>query len=108
MITFSVNGLNYACEFFPNDAFFFRIMLPQIDNRDVKEVRDVIAEINSTYKVAKIIEVANRPWIVAESFAYSKVYGERLMARLVKVLEDVYNAYREKTLQSRLSNNVEA
>ena len=59
LIKFNVNDLHFYCQFFPKDPFFFRIILPCEDDLQVSNTRSVIAEINSRYKVAKIIEVNN-------------------------------------------------
>lgn len=93
LIKFNVNELHFYCQFFPKDPFFFRIILPCEDNIPVSNARPVIAEINSRYKVAKIIEVNNKPWIVGESFAYSNQNGEMLIDRIVRLLIEVFNAY---------------
>ena len=93
VIKFNVNELHFFCQFFPKDPYFFRIILPCEDNVQDSSVNSLIAEINSRYKVAKIIEVNNKPWIVGESFAYSNQNGEMLIDRIVRLLIEVFNAY---------------
>ncbi|MBQ8462495.1 MAG: hypothetical protein IJ544_00050 [Prevotella sp.] len=101
-VVFSVNGLYFLFRSFPDDPFFFRMFLPKIEDHDVKERRDIIAEINQQFKVAKILEIDNRPWIVADCFVYSKENGHALIGRLIKLLTDVINEYRERV--SELDN----
>lgn len=105
LVLFEVNGLHFICQFFPEDAYYLRLMLPQIENVDVKGVRDIIAELNARFKVAKIIEVNNNPWIVGECFVYSTQNGVMLIGRLVKLLTDVFNAYMDKRSESSAEGN---
>lgn len=96
-VMFSVNGLNYLCHFYPEDPYFIQLMLPQVDDKSAKDLRDVIADINRRFKVAKIIEVDDKPWIVAECFTYSSENGKILIGRMVKLLTDVIMYYRRQT-----------
>lgn len=104
LVTFSMNQLNFVCKFMPDDPCYIRIMLPRIDNRDVKELRDVIADINRSFKVARIVEIEDKPWIIADSFVYSNENVEILIGRLIRLLTDVIQNYRDKQL---VLNNVE-
>lgn len=100
LIRFNVNDLHFVCQFFPNDPYFFRIILPCADNIHQEGIRDIIAKMNNSYKVAKVIEVDNAPWIVGESFAYSNQNGELLIARLIQLLTEVFEAYKDERLRT--------
>lgn len=99
-VVFSINQLNFMFRTYPDDPFFFQLILPNIDGDNIIERRDVIADINRRFKVAKIIEVEDRLWIVADSFVFSDENGEKLIARLIRLLTDVINEYRRKTTES--------
>lgn len=96
-VLFSINQLNFIFRSFPDDPYFVQLILPQVEDRSAKERRDVIAEINRQFKVAKIIELNDRPWIVADCFVYSDENGKILIGRLVRLLTDVFKEYINKT-----------
>ncbi|MBR1447252.1 MAG: hypothetical protein IJ588_00705 [Prevotella sp.] len=104
-VTFSVNQLNFLFRSFPDDPFFIQMFLPKIEDYEVKERRDIIADINRRFKVAKIVEIDERPWIVADCFVYSKENGHALIGRLIKLLTDVINEYRENVTNSVTSES---
>lgn len=101
-VVFSINRLNYVCRFFSDDPYYIQIMLPHIDQKSAHEVRDIIADINRRFKVAKIIEVDDNPWIVADCFVYSIDKGKLLIGRMVRVLTDVYEEYRQLTSETEI------
>lgn len=96
-VMFSVNDLNFICRFYPDDPFFIQFILPYVDERNASEMRDYLTDVNRRFKVAKMIEVDGKPWIVAESFVYSKDKAKLLIGRLVRLLTDVYDYYRQTT-----------
>ena len=99
-VLFSINQLNFIFRSFPDDPYFIQLILPNVEESDVKERRGVIADINKRFKVAKIVEIDKKPWIVADSFVYSDENGKMLIGRLVKLLTDVFNEYRKQTSES--------
>ena len=103
-VLFSINQLNFIFRTFTEDPNFVQLILPNVDECSARERREVIAEINRRFKVAKIIEVDDKPWIVADSFVYSNENGKILIGRLVGLLTDVFKEYRNKT--SETSNTV--
>ena len=93
IVSFRSDGLNFVCQFYDDDPYYFRLMLPRIDKKDSDSLQQITSSINLRFKVAKLIDVGGEPWLVAESFVYSSENGELLIARLVRLLTDVYNYY---------------
>ena len=53
-VLFSINQLNFIFRTFTEDPNFVQLILPNVDECSARERREVIAEINRRFKVAKI------------------------------------------------------
>ena len=97
-ISFSLNGLNYLFQTQEGDSNYFRIILPNIDDNLDDSKRKIINELNTKYKVSKIIELQEeRIWIVADAFVYSVEGIHELFSRMINLLDEVINNYRGLT-----------
>lgn len=99
-VYFVINGLNFIFEWKETDPSYTRVMLPNIDFKNDQTI-EIVMRINREYKVAKIIEVDNHLWAVAESFVVSAENIDFIFNRLIKLLIDVYTAYYEQKEQTK-------
>lgn len=99
-VHFVINSLNFIFEWKETDPSYTRVMLPNIDFKNDQTI-EIVMRINREYKVAKIIEVDNHLWAVAESFVVSAENIDFIFNRLIKLLIDVYTAYYEQKEQTK-------
>lgn len=101
LLEFTINNLNFLAEYrYKSDPTFFRIMLPQIQaiSSDMgNEILNKVMEVNSMYKVGKIIRIGNHLWISAEFFVdFNKNINDLLFNRAISLLQDMYNEFINK------------
>lgn len=101
LLSFQQNDINFLFSYRRNqDPTYVRIMIPNIGTLDTENNQEVmrICQLTSEYKVGKfIIEEDNQIWIVAEAFLYIQSDHVRLFDRLLSVLTDMFNEYRNRT-----------
>lgn len=97
VIEFVAENLNMLFAIDREDMSYIRILVPKIDS--VSELSNEewinIAEINSNYKVAKIVKIGNDLWITCELFIYYSRYlsEEILFSRMILACKTIYEAY---------------
>lgn len=97
-LSFSLNNLNYLFQWQERDPNYFRIALPNVENSPVINDRlSIINQLVARYKVAKAITMNNgNLWLVAESFVYSWDNLDSLFARMISLLGQIIDEYRNK------------
>lgn len=96
VLKFSKEGLKFVFQAdLDDDPSFFRLMLPDIEGNmeDMNLVYNKISDISSAFKVGKCVIINNEVWLTAEGFYYEKSTLQLLINRLIKVLQDMINAY---------------
>lgn len=96
VIEFVAENLNMLFAIDREDKSYIRILVPKIDSvsKLSKEEWSNIAEINSNYKVAKIVKIGNDLWITCELFIYSRyLLEEILFSRMILACKTIYEAY---------------
>ena len=77
--------------------YYFRLSLPNVDSEMTNDIQRIAMELNAQYKVAKVIEMPDHHvWIIAEAFVYSFDKIEALFSRMVFLLSNVIDEYRNK------------
>lgn len=97
---FEENGLTYIFSSFPNNSYYFRIVLPDIytlpsEESERMKFYKMIDSFNQKYMVAKSIVVNNELWISAETFKFSNENIDDLFDNMIQVLIVVYNEYKK-------------
>lgn len=97
-LSFSLNNLNYLFQWQKQDLNYFRIALPNVDNPPLSTERTgIINQLVAGYKVAKAITMNDgNLWLVAESFIYSSDNIDKLFARMIYLLGQIFDEYRTK------------
>ena len=97
-LSFSLNNLNYLFQWQEQDLNYFRIALPNVDNPQLSTERTgIINQLVAGYKVAKAITMNDgNLWLVAESFIYSSDNVDKLFARMIYLLGQIFDEYRTK------------
>lgn len=97
-LSFSLNNLNYLFQWQEQDLNYFRIALPNVDNPQLSTERTgIINQLVAGYKVAKAITMNDgNLWLVAESFIYSSDNVDKLFARMIYLLGQIFDEYRIK------------
>lgn len=97
-LSFSLNNLNYLFQWQEQDLNYFRIALPNVDNPPLSTERTgIINQLVAGYKVAKAITMNDgNLWLVAESFIYSSDNIDKLFARMIYLLGQIFDEYRTK------------
>lgn len=98
ILRFEKEGLNFVFQGdLADDPSYYRLMLPDIDSDldDMPSVYEKAVQISSSYKVGKCIVIEGKVWLTVEGFAYDAKSVTFLVARLINVLKDMINAYRE-------------
>lgn len=97
-VFFTAIQLHFIAEYDPSqDPTYFRMLLPDIDSIDNEcksKIFDIVMDINSRYKVGKIIVLDNRLWITVDNFIYGEWDVSPLFARDIAVARDMINDYR--------------
>lgn len=95
VIAFEAENLNMLFAIDSEDKSYIRILVPKIDSVLELEKDDwcKLAEINSNYKVAKIVQIGNDLWITCELFIYSGELLELLFNRMILACRTIYEAY---------------
>lgn len=97
---FKIGSRNYVAEYDSvNDPVFFRIMLPIVDTINDTNRSDIlkrVVKISSSFKVGKVITVGENIWISAEVFIYNTENTNLLFARLIDVLDSMFDQYRKE------------
>lgn len=80
------------------DPYYFRIMLPKVNNKAVdNNFFKVVNTINRDYKAVKTVEFEPGViWLVLETFVYSLDGIDQLFTRMMDTLEVAIKIYREK------------
>lgn len=101
LLAFQQNNINFLLSYQRNqDPFFIRIMIPNIGICNTGNALEMLklCQLTSQYKVGKfVIEENNQIWIVAEAFLYIQSDHVRLFDRLLSVLTDMFNEYRNSS-----------
>lgn len=101
LLSFQQNDINFLFSYRRRqDPTYVRIMIPNIGTLDTDDNQELIriCQLTSEYKVGKfILEEDNQIWIVAEAFLYIQSDHVRLFDRLLSVLTDMLNEYRNRT-----------
>lgn len=90
---FHYNNLIFIFDSFENDPYYFRLSLPnvfQINDNNKNWVYDEINTINIKIKVAKLIDINNNIWCVADEFVYSFGNIDSLFQRTIACLHTIY------------------
>ena len=97
-LSFSLNKLNYLFQWQERDPNYFRIALPNIENLPISnEKLTIVNQLIAGFKVAKAITMDDgNLWLVAETFVYSSENLENLFARLIFLLGQIIEEYRER------------
>jgi len=97
-LSFSLNNLNYLFQWQEQDLNYFRIALPNVDSPQLSTERTgIINQLVAGYKVAKAITMNDgNLWLVAESFIYSSDNVDKLFARMIYLLGQIFDEYRTK------------
>lgn len=97
-LSFSLNNLNYLFQWQDRDPNYFRIALPNIDNSPINNDRQsIINQLIAGFKVAKAITMEDgNLWLVAETFVYSSENVESLFARMIYLLGQIIDEYRNR------------
>ena len=97
-LSFSLNNLNYLFQWQERDPNYFRFALPNIENAPIGNDRlAIINELIASFKVAKAITIeGGNLWLVAETFVYSSENIESLFARMIFLLGQIIEEYRNK------------
>ena len=105
LLQFNVDGLNYLAEYnSDDDPSYFRIMLPYIDSFNdemTNDSMDKMLRISTSYKVGKVILIDRSVWLSAEIFIGDKSTASVILPRMVYLLRDMLNAYREDLTNER-------
>lgn len=97
ILMFNTNNLNYIFQWQESDPYYFRLSLPNVDSEMTNDIQRIAMELNAQYKVAKVIEMPDHHvWIIAEAFVYSFDKIEALFSRMVFLLSNVIDEYRNK------------
>lgn len=97
-LSFSLNNLNYLFQWQERDPNYFRIALPNIENLPISnEKLTIVNQLIAGFKVAKAITMDDgNLWLVAETLVYSSENLENLFARLIFLLGQIIEEYRER------------
>jgi hypothetical protein len=97
-LSFSLNNLNYLFQWQESDPNYFRIALPNIENSPINNERQaIINQLIAGFKVAKAITMDDgNLWLVAETFVYSSENLEKLFARMIYLLGQIIDEYRNR------------
>lgn len=100
LLKFNIDGLNYLAEYNPDkDPTYFRIMLPYIDlfEDSLSEIlMNRMLKISTTYKVGKFLLFEKSVWLSAEVFIGDTSASSVILPRMISLLRDMLNAYREE------------
>lgn len=100
LLQFSIDGKNYLAEYYrDSDPMYFRIMLPIVEKIDGSLDLDLakrMAEVSSAFKVGKALYVGKNVWLSAEVFICDEKDVNLIFARLIAVLDDMFNDYNQR------------
>lgn len=95
-VLFSRNGKQYVFLFDPQDAVYFRILLPRfshLDNPDVQHLQFLL-DLSANYKAGKVLFNDNEVWLAFEQFVVdSEVDASAVFSRGLSVLDDMLEEY---------------
>lgn len=97
-LSFSLNNLNYLFQWQERDPNYFRIALPNIESAPISNDRmNFINQLVASFKVAKAITMEDgNLWLVAETFVYSSDNVDSLFARMIYLLGQIIDEYRNR------------
>ena len=97
-LSFSLNNLNYLFQWQERDPNYFRIALPNIESAPISNDRmNIINQLVASFKVAKAITMEDdNLWLVAETFVYSSDNVDSLFARMIYLLGQIIDEYRNR------------
>lgn len=100
LLQFSIGERNYLAEYDrETDPDFFRILLPIVEHVGSELPESTarrMARISSSYKVGKAIQVGDNIWLSAEVFVYDRQNTDALFARLIVVLNAMFDDYNNR------------
>ena len=95
-IFFTRNGKQYVFLFDPQDAIYFRILLPRvghIDNPSIEELQFLL-DLSEGYKAGKVFFNDNEVWLAFEQFTTDPdIDATSLFRRGLSVLDDMLEEY---------------
>ena len=98
-IYFDLNNLHYYFYYdAANDPYYFRIMLPIVDNitpETKNSILDKCSTISTEFKVGKVVFIDTQVWFSAEIFIYDTGDGITLLFdRMIQILRLMFEKYR--------------
>jgi hypothetical protein len=97
-LIFNIEGFIFIAEYDKSqDPTYFRMMLPLVDKVDEQNeahVMDIAMDVNSRFKVGKVIKVGEYIWITVDNFIYGEWDLNPLFARDIAVAKEMINDYR--------------
>lgn len=97
LLRFETEGLNFVFQGdLAEDPGYYRLMLPDIESEldNMPNIYEKAVNISSSYKVGKCIIIDGKVWLTVEGFANDTKSVTFSVARLISVLKDMINAYR--------------
>lgn len=100
-IFFKYNNLSFLFVIDESDPYYIRLILPNIiiideSNRD--RLNKLIDKYNVDFKAIKAIKFKNNIWLVIEQFVYSRERISDLFERMINLLVNVINIFRNENL----------
>lgn len=103
-LSFTNNGLHYIFDApGASDPYFFRLLLPGVEQATVDNVQFLqqkALRLSSEKKVAKAYILGNSVWISADCFVYGDSNINQLFERVIYLLEQSINSYRNDSNQT--------
>lgn len=100
LLQFSIDNKNYIAEYYrDSDPMYFRIMLPIVEKNVGSLNPDVakrMVEVSSAFKVGKALYVGQDVWLSVELFFSDEKDANMMFARMISVLDDMYNDYNRR------------
>lgn len=98
LLQFSCYEINYLFEYDSEaDPSFVRILVPRVKQIEAdKENLQELHILTRNYKVGKAFLVNGQVWFSADAFVYGNADCESLFERLLLVLRDMFEEYKEK------------
>lgn len=98
ILKFSIEGMNFLAFYNKDDdPAYFKIMLPRVEvilDESKQDIFDKCIKMSSRFKVGKAIILNDAVWLSAEIFLPEKYDGIALFCRMISLLRDMFNQYR--------------
>lgn len=105
VLGFSTQGANFMFSYdASNDPTYISMIIPNIDRipNPTPDILGKLFRLTASYKVGKVtIEKEENVWLIADCFVYSRSNLEALVGRLISVLLDMLNDYRQNFNENR-------